>query len=181
MSARIWSWWSDRQRISATDTDESVETVNLKITAQKRGWTYSQQCKLNLITTSRLLPISLSIAAAMQFLGSSIKAVIPANDVTHTKKRHLSVYVQTAASWVSTVGVFSYQCRCGSVCDTAAGSLCSTHTTLLHQRHTHPVAPTPADTGRDTHTPDQSVKHKLFLIFTYTQTQKTWWWEIKYN
>lgn len=29
MSDRIWSWWSDRQRISATDIEESVETVNL--------------------------------------------------------------------------------------------------------------------------------------------------------
>lgn len=29
MRDRIWSWWSDRQRISATDIEESVETVNL--------------------------------------------------------------------------------------------------------------------------------------------------------
>lgn len=29
MSDRIWSWWSDRQRISATDIEELGETVNL--------------------------------------------------------------------------------------------------------------------------------------------------------
>lgn len=29
ISARIWSWWSDRQRITAIDSEESAETVSL--------------------------------------------------------------------------------------------------------------------------------------------------------
>lgn len=44
----------------------------------------------------------------------------------------------------------AHRCRCGSVCGTAAGSLCSTHTTPHRRRSTHTDAPTPANTA-ETH------------------------------
>lgn len=42
-----------------------------------------------------------------------------------------------------------HQCRCGSVCGTAAESLCSTRTVLLHRRPTRSAAPAPANTGKE--------------------------------
>lgn len=45
----------------------------------------------------------------------------------------------------------AHRCRCGSVCGTAAGSLCSTHTTPHRRRSTHTDAPTPANTAETHH------------------------------
>ncbi len=65
--------------------------------------------------------------------------------------------------------VSPYQCRCGSVCDTAAESLCSTHTVLPRPRPTHTAAPAPASTER--HTQVDEI-HVLFLIWTCTHAHK---------
>lgn len=48
------------------------------------------------------------------------------------------------------VTVRLYPCRCGSACDTAAGSLCSTRTAPRRRRATRSAAPAPADTDRHT-------------------------------
>lgn len=60
---------------------------------------------------------------------------------------NVSVSRQAVGSLKRCFGFQSHQCRCGSACDTAAESLCSTHTTPLHQRATHTDAPAPANTG----------------------------------
>lgn len=63
-----------------------------------------------------------------------------------------------------------YQCRCGSVFDTAAESLCSMHTVPPRRRPTHTAAPAPANTERDTQRDPAREIHALFSIWTCTHT-----------